>query len=61
MALPSAAGAKKKNATTLLILAVVYAGMIPGGVPFLQLHRTRVPVTLATLAISWLYLGYRIL
>lgn len=49
------------DATIFLIFAVVYLGMILGGLPFLQLERTGIPVTIATMAISWLYLWYRIL
>ena len=36
----SAAGHKEMDATILLIFAVVYLGMILGGLPFLQLDRT---------------------
>jgi len=38
--LRSAAGNKNMDATILLIFAVVYLGMILGGLPFLQLDRT---------------------
>ncbi len=45
----------------LLIFGVVYLGMILGGLPFLQLDRTGIPVTLLTMAISWVYLWFRVL
>ena len=47
--------------TVLLVFGVVYLGMILGGLPFLQLDRTGIPVTLATMAISWGYLWFRVL
>jgi len=40
------------SATVATVFAIVYLGMILGGLPFLQLDRTGVPVTIATLAIT---------
>ena len=60
------------TATVAAIFFVVYAGMILGGLPFLQLDRTGVAllgaiamisfdaVTLATLAITALWLVFRV-
>ena len=45
----------------LLIFGVVYLGMILGGLPFLQLDRTGIPVTLAMMAISWVFRWFRVL
>ena len=49
------------TAAIFIIFCIVYLGMILGGLPFLQLDRTGVPVTLATLAICVASLWWRIL
>ena len=49
------------NMTILAIFGVVYLGMILGGLPFLQVDRTGIPVTMATMAIAWTYLWFRVL